>query len=190
VPARRDAGRPRGAPIERALLHATLDELAEHGLEGLSMARIAAAAEVNKTTVYRRWPTREALVSAALEGALRESSETLADTGSLRGDLRAAVQAAAARMQSSTGRALARAAMSLPPGSRQDPSGPDRSAALGLVERAVARGEWDPARVPPDAVFSLLTGGVLHRVMLEGHPITEGWVDVVVDVIARGVAPR
>jgi len=40
------------------------------GLEGLSVERIARGAGLDKTSVYRRWPTREALVAAALEGVL------------------------------------------------------------------------------------------------------------------------
>ena len=68
--ARRDAGRARGAPIVEAVLTRTLEELAQAGLEGLSVERIARRAEVNKTSVYRRWPSRGELVAAALEQVL------------------------------------------------------------------------------------------------------------------------
>ncbi|MFO7568128.1 MAG: TetR/AcrR family transcriptional regulator [Enhygromyxa sp.] len=193
TPPRRDAGRPRGKPIEQAILAATLDELAEHGLEGLSVGRIAEASEVNKTTIYRRWPTRESLVAAALEGALREAAGELQDTGSLRGDLKAMLDTVAARMSSAAGRALVQAAMSEASTTAvaelgSDPMIRGQQAAVELVARAAARGEWDPERHVPDAVLAMITGSVMHRVMLERQPITDAWAQTVIDVIVRGLA--
>jgi AcrR family transcriptional regulator len=192
---RRDAGRARGEPIERAILAATLDELAEQGLDGLSIARIAEAAQVNKTTIYRRWPTRESLVAAALEGSLREAAGALTDTGSLRGDLRHLLDTVAARMASPGGRALVQAAMSEAATAvlvelSGDPRVREQQAAVDLVARAAARGEWDPACHQPDAVLAMITGAVMHRVMLERQPITEAWADTIVDVIVRGLRAR
>src|SRR5690242_7791444 len=86
TPRRRDAGRPRGQPITEAVLDRTLEELASFGVAKLSVSRIARAADVNKTSVYRRWPTREALVAAALERVHERLASQLQDTGSLRGD--------------------------------------------------------------------------------------------------------
>lgn len=189
---RRDAGRPRGEPIERAIVAATLDELARHGLEGLSIPRVAAAAEVNRTTVYRRWPTREALVAAALASALRDTAAELGDTGSLRGDLLRLVDLVAARTQSPEGRALVRAALGAPAGTVRDltesASVREQPEALALVARAAARGEWDTARHPPDAVLAMVTGGVMHRTLMEGQPITPAWAEAMVDVVVRGLA--
>lgn len=190
--ARRDTGRARGKPIEDAILTATLDELSTYGLDGLSVPRVAAAAEVNKTTVYRRWPTREALVAAALEAALRETAGELIDTGSLRGDLRWMLQLVALRLDSAEGRALARAALSEQAAAAvaelsRDPMVRAQAAVLALVARAAARGEWDPNRHPPDAVLAMLTGSVMHRVLLERQPVTPEWAETVVDVVVRGL---
>ncbi len=194
TPPRRDAGRPRGKPIERVILAATLAELAEHGLAGLSVSRIAEASEVNKTTIYRRWPTRGSLVAAALEGALRETASALRDTGSLRTDLRGMLAVVVAHMSAPAGRALVLAAMSdsstvAVAELTGDPLVRGQAAAVGLVTRAAARGEWDPTRHLPDAVFAMITGSVMHRVLLERQPLTEAWIDTIVDVIVRGVAP-
>ena len=46
---------------------ATLAELAENGYAGLSLERIARRAGVNKTSLYRRWGSREQLVLAMSE---------------------------------------------------------------------------------------------------------------------------
>jgi AcrR family transcriptional regulator len=188
---RRDAGRPRGRPIEEAIVSATLQELALHGLEGLSIPRVAAAAEVNKTTVYRRWPTREALVAAALGTALREIAVQVEDTGTLRGDLAVLVQIVATRMGSPEGRALVRAALGASFGG-VEPGVPtedrEHAAILALVARAAARGEWDPARHAPEAVLAMVTGSVMHRVLMEQQPMTPSWAEAVVDVVVRGLA--
>lgn len=183
---RRDAGRPRGHSIEQAILSATLDLLVESGVEGLSVARVAERSSVNKTTVYRRWPTRERLVAAALEAALREMSDALADTGSLRGDLLHLIGVVAARMDAVSGRALALAAIAEPltllvpdPALRAQPE--------ALVARAAARGEWDPQRHPPEVVLNMVTGAVMHRLYLERLPVTDAWSSALVEVILRGV---
>ena len=55
----------RGAPVVHAVLEATLDELGLVGYGALSVEQVATRAGVNKTTVYRRWPTKAALVERA-----------------------------------------------------------------------------------------------------------------------------
>lgn len=71
-----------------------------------------------------------------------------------------------------------------------DPTVRAQSAALELVERAARRGEWDPAVHAPDAIFAMVTGGVMHRLWFEQQPLTPSWIDVVVDVLAIGLAPH
>jgi AcrR family transcriptional regulator len=191
---RRDAGRPRGEPVEQAILKAALRELAEHGLAGLSLPRIAQAADVNKTSLYRRWPTREDLVKAALQAALHETAAEVVDTGTLAGDLRHLLRSIADRLGTPAGRALAVAAMSESMSSsvqalrREQLHDPSDGVRI-LVERAAARGEWDVARCPPEAVFSMLTGSVFHRALMEHQEVTEAWIDAVVGVVVVGVRP-
>ena len=55
----------RGAPIVRRTLAAAVDELGRVGYVDLRVEDVARRAKVNKTTVYRRWPTKEDLVRAA-----------------------------------------------------------------------------------------------------------------------------
>jgi AcrR family transcriptional regulator len=76
----------RGEPVVRKVLAAALSEVARAGYHGLRIDDVAARAGVNKTTVYRRWPTKQELVRDAL---LSITAETFAvpDTGSLRTDL-------------------------------------------------------------------------------------------------------
>jgi len=83
---RRPGGRT--ATVRAAVLRATGDMLVESGLQGLELTAVADRAGVGKSTVYRRWGSVPALVTDLLcDMALQ--SRPRADTGSLRGDLRA-----------------------------------------------------------------------------------------------------
>ena len=56
----------RSARVVSAVLRMTLEVLGQEGYAGLRVEDVAARAGVNKTTIYRRWPTRADLVVAAL----------------------------------------------------------------------------------------------------------------------------
>lgn len=78
----------RTAKVRAAVLEATRDALADSGFHALNPDRIAAAAGVGKTTVYRRWGSAVGLVTDLLRD-MAEQSVPASDTGSLEGDLRA-----------------------------------------------------------------------------------------------------
>jgi AcrR family transcriptional regulator len=65
----RPPGRPR-AGIDAVVFAATLSTVDELGYTGATMDRIAAAAGVAKTTLYRRWPSKGALITDCLLDAL------------------------------------------------------------------------------------------------------------------------
>ena len=79
-------GRPRDPEADRAILQTTLKLLTEHGYAGLSVARVAAEAGVGKTTIYRRYTTKEELVAAAV-GALKDELGPPPNTGDVRADI-------------------------------------------------------------------------------------------------------
>jgi AcrR family transcriptional regulator len=64
-PARR--GRPRSLESEEAILEATGKLLSSEGYLGLTVSKVAAHARASKSTIYRRWPTKEHLVMAAFD---------------------------------------------------------------------------------------------------------------------------
>src|SRR4051812_19878542 len=51
---------------ERKILRAAIEELASSDYGGMTIEGVAARAGVNKTTVYRKWPTKAELMRAAL----------------------------------------------------------------------------------------------------------------------------
>jgi AcrR family transcriptional regulator len=140
---RRPGGRT--ARVTGAVRAATLAALTEHGWNGLTVEDVAARAGVNKTTIYRRWGGREALVADVLL-AVSDQQIPLPDTGSLRGDLAAfARQVATTRSWRPANRALCPPS---PPAPRQRArrarppllGGPLRPGPAE-IDRAVARGE-------------------------------------------------
>src|SRR6266851_9913792 len=59
-------GRPRRLATEHAILKATREILAQAGVHGLTVEGVAARSGVAKTTIYRRWRSKEDLALAAL----------------------------------------------------------------------------------------------------------------------------
>ena len=60
-------GRPRDQLADEAILRAALDLFSEFGIEGASIGQIANRAGVARTTIYRRWSSREDLLVNAIE---------------------------------------------------------------------------------------------------------------------------
>jgi AcrR family transcriptional regulator len=60
-------GRPRNQLVDDAILRAALDLFSEYGMEGASIGQIANRAGVARTTIYRRWSSREDLLVNAIE---------------------------------------------------------------------------------------------------------------------------
>jgi len=64
----RPAGRPRSEAVSRAILDATLELIAEQGsISTVSIEGVAARSGTSKTTIYRRWASKEELVTAAVD---------------------------------------------------------------------------------------------------------------------------
>jgi AcrR family transcriptional regulator len=192
---RRDRGRPRGAVVVDRVLAATLSELARVGIDGLSVDQVATLASVNKTSVYRRWPTREALVAAALGRVLERTAAQFPDTGSLAGDLMALLTPLMQMISAPPGRALLRAGLSehstsaMAALAAEAIASPTTNPLHGMVERAQRRGEWRTG-VRPDYLISMLVGAMIHRAMLEHAPLSTEWLAANLDIALYGVLPR
>ena len=83
----------RGEARERAILAAVIRLLGETGYEAMTMDAVAAQAHASKATIYRRWPGKAELVRAAVDAHIAGRVPADQDTGSLRGDLLAVLQA-------------------------------------------------------------------------------------------------
>ena len=86
------AGRPRSADADRAIMEATVGLLSEVGIEKTTISAVVARSGVARATVYRRWPTREALIEAALRQV--KGRPPLVPSGNLEADLGLAIEQA------------------------------------------------------------------------------------------------
>ena len=92
-------GRPRNDGIDAAVLGAVRRHLREHGVAGVSVRAVAADAGTTRAAIYRRWPTTEALLVAAIadladRGGLEEGDDPLVDLEAELRDFRTAIRAA------------------------------------------------------------------------------------------------
>ncbi|MEO5940345.1 MAG: TetR/AcrR family transcriptional regulator [Candidatus Limnocylindrales bacterium] len=87
----RPAGRPRSERANQAILDAARDLLVEEGFTRLRLEHVAARAGVGKGTIYRRWPSKEALTLELVLG-LAGPHLDIADVGDTRAELEAAVR--------------------------------------------------------------------------------------------------
>src|SRR6476620_6724906 len=76
----------RSARVREAILAATFSELIDSGYAAMSVEAVAARAGVNKTTIYRRWPTLDDLLADALATWSLEALPD-PDTGNIETDL-------------------------------------------------------------------------------------------------------
>lgn len=83
VPEAARKGRPRDEDVDRRITAAALEVLADHGAAGFSVAEVALRSGVAKTSIYRRYPSRDDLVIGALE-RLNDDLPTPLSAGSAR----------------------------------------------------------------------------------------------------------
>lgn len=172
-------GRPRDLSKDQAVLVATRRLLAEVGYQQTTVAAIARMAEVNTPAIYRRWPTREALIEEAVHGT--GGHPLPEESGDLRTDLATWVRVFLVR----AARPAARAGV---PGLLADSQseearqrllaigGPVRQAFRDLLDRAVARGEID-AGADAMFLFDLLSGATTMRGLTRGAADEASFVD-------------
>lgn len=82
---KRGRGRPRRAGADEEILTVAMAMLREKGYRDLTVDAVAERSGVAKTTIYRRWPSKGALVAAALAPAVESAPPP--ESGSVAGDV-------------------------------------------------------------------------------------------------------
>ncbi|MEU6328647.1 TetR/AcrR family transcriptional regulator [Streptomyces sp. NPDC047049] len=184
-------GTRRGGPRKaQEIFDATLELLAENGYEGLTIEGVAQRSGVNKTTLYRWWPSKGALLGAALIGA-RQLELTPPDTGSLEGDLEALLGTMTTLLTARPASDIAVAALGAVTHSPELASHvkdffADRIAREQVVfDRAVARGEI-AADTDPMLLMDLLAGAAWVRIALRQLPLEKDFVARTVRTVLNG----
>lgn len=183
----------RGPVLDGPMLDAALEVLAERGLAGTSIESVARHRGVAKTTIYRRWPNREALIAAAVHRFVGERV-AVPDTGTLRGDLLEIANATVALLQRPGFRAIAPELVGAAQRDQEWASAlrdrfvePGRDALGDAIDRAIARGEIG-AGVTTELVIELLVGALAYRVFVTRGELDHAYVEQVVDAVVRGVS--
>lgn len=180
----------RGPRKAEETFEAALQLLAESGYDGFTIEAVAARAGVNKTTIYRWWSSKDALLAAAL---LDSDLLTFAmpDTGTLHGDLVALGESVAGLLLGTETAPVAVTVLAAAPRrqelaclassffadrlTREEP----------IFQRAVQRGEL-AADADAKTIMDLLGGALWFRLILRGEAPPPDYITAVVDTIVNG----
>ena len=190
-PARR-LGRPRDARAEQAILGATLELMAERGIARLRIDDVASRAGVGKATIYRRFATKDDLVTAAVSRLVREIA--VPDTGSTRDDLQVLMGEAvdvytgplAPRLMPDLVSEMAHST-ELAAAVRGGFLAARRDALRAVLRRGVERGDLH-SDLDYELALDVLGGPLFYRLLVTGGPIDQHLADGVVELIMRGFA--
>jgi len=179
---------------KEAVLKATYELLSETGLGGVSVDAVCRRSGVAKTTIYRHWPSRTALVLDACSKL--GTNPEVPDTGSLRGDLMALALDLARRLRTARWPSVL---PSIIDAAERDPEIAGLHARLHagasgafrtVVERAQERGEV-PRDGDPSETLAAILGPLFYRRWFSREPLAERFAKSVVErALAALVEPR
>jgi AcrR family transcriptional regulator len=186
-------GRPRDERIDREITAAALDVLSDHGFDRFSVEEVAVRAGVAKTTIYRRFPTRNDLIVGALL-RLNDDLPAAPPAGPVRDRL---VGVLAGIRRRSTVSVRGRILMQVVSEGLRDPAladlvhqrvlAPRRQVLRDVIADGIASGELRDD-IDADAVLPVLVGPMLYLGMWSGSAIAEGvTVESVVDLVLSGL---
>src|SRR4051812_13224719 len=190
-----DPGRERRRDRDRrtAILDATRQLLVEGGVQRLTIEGVAARAGVAKTTIYRRWRSRDELAFAVL----LELVDLLAvpDVADTRRELVYLVDSVVRVLGSTMMGGIMQGLVSdlvadtaRQHAFREQVVGARVTELRKVVERGVRRGDLR-ADTDVDLMYELLLGPVYFRLLLSGAPLEDGLAERLVDAVLPGFAP-
>ncbi|HEY0191519.1 MAG TPA: TetR/AcrR family transcriptional regulator [Kofleriaceae bacterium] len=182
----------RSARVVDQVLTTTVRLLGEHGYRALRIDEVAASSGVNKTTIYRRWPTKSQLVAAALRE--HHVPAPVRDTGDLERDLTDMFVESLSTVDLRLTRGLMRMTL-------LEQHDPEVEAIRGEIrerfnasrrvrfEAAIARGELPP-RTDIMLVLSMLSSTIYTRLLAIVEPPSRAVVSDIVRIVIAGARVR
>jgi len=173
---------------KKAVLAATYELLTKSGFGGVTVDEVAKLSGVAKTTIYRHWATRSALLLDACSSL--SARPQAPDSGSFHGDLEMMCQFVASRLRTA---AWTKVLPSIIDAAERDAKlaelqknlhGEMRAAFHLIVERARAKGEV-AAGVDSSEVIASVLGPLFYRRWFSREPLDERFVLGVVDRAVR-----
>lgn len=172
----------RTAQTRERVFDATLNELVQQGFDLFSVESVAAAAGVHKTTIYRRWQTKDRLVADALRNAA-DNALGLPAAGDIDAAVRAAGRAFLRTINSRAGIAAVRALVS---GGQASPEIKEFiddffAARLAQIEPVVARAiraKELPRGTSAELLYKHTAGPLYYRTLIMADVLTEADADI------------
>lgn len=185
-------GRRPAEEVRDEVLQAAGDLLFDEGINGFTIDKVAALSGASKMTIYKWWPSKGAL---ALDGYFRKVEPELSfpDSGDIERDLRTQMRAFLGIIRDSAGGRIigeligqAQIDPELKDAFLQRYSGPRRALAVAAIRRAQERDQLS-AGADPEVVVDQLWGACYHRLLIPDQPLTEGFVDALLDNLLGGI---
>lgn len=191
---RHGRGRRPADEVRAEILTAAGDILFEQGMAAFTIDKVSSRSGASKMTIYKWWPSKGAL---ALDGYFHRVEPDLrfADTGDVEADLRAQLHSLVHVLHDSPAGTViaqligqAQSDPDLKTAYLQRYSSPRRDLGAAALLRGKERGQLRED-LDPQAVIDQLWGACYHRLLLPDHPLTEEFVDTLVDNLFRGIRP-
>jgi TetR/AcrR family transcriptional regulator, regulator of autoinduction and epiphytic fitness len=180
---------PRIEHSRRVILRAALQEFASEGYAGFRIKSVAARAGVGRSTVYRHWPNKTALIADALEtlNTQPDPARDLAD-----GNARQRVELILSHLAEALGDSpLSACVPALVHAAETDPAVRDfhhtysarrRQRLTDTITAGVETGEF-PSRIDPDAASAALAGAMFYRRLMTADAPDADFITRLVDTV-------
>jgi len=191
---RRSGGRIRSQDAHDAVLGAAIELVEELGYQAVTIERVAARADVAKSTIYRWWKSKAVLVMDAYRTAVEQRMPE-PDTGSLAGDLTAF---ATALYGVSEHPLRVRSLRALMAEAQLEPAFAEpfrewvegrRAVVLTMLARGVQRGELLPTadlEAATDQIFGLFW----YRLLVGHQPLAHNQAPAHIEQLLNGLGAR
>lgn len=189
---RKGPGRPRSNESEESILSVTLDLLVERGYRGVTINNVSSKAKVSKSTIYRRWESKEELILAAFD---RMPALEPPNTGSVEGDLIGIVKQFIGFVKNTSLSTV------LPILIGECANNPTLMSALDplverrreptkeILKRAIQCGELS-SELDLDAMVDIVIGPILLRLFFVQGDVSDDAVERIVHGALEGLRPR
>jgi TetR/AcrR family transcriptional regulator, regulator of autoinduction and epiphytic fitness len=178
---------PRVERSRRVILRAALSELGEAGYGAFTIESVAARAGVAKSTIYRHWPDKIALIADAFETSHEHAVPSVEGLTARESLQRLLCHVAEVVVDSEFSSCIP----ALIEGAERDPrlrefrhrySVLRRQSLTGLITRGAADGEFRPV-VDPELAAQALLGPIFYRRLMTSEPFDPRHVGDLIDLV-------